>query len=146
MLREILGAFTILVGTLLVWLLVSTVSGIIRNYQKVRHLGIPIVIAPISFFNPVWALTNTFVYPLYLQLPFGLDYWFRFIDVDWTFRDGVSSHEKHGGIFVIVNSRDVQFNVADADALEDVATRRKDFTKPEGIYCGCLDKLSYRSC
>ena len=127
------AVLTFLVSGVLL-LAVSSVYGIVRNYLKVQNLGIPLIISPISMFNPVWALSSPKILPYCLKLPFGLDFWFSYIGVTWLFKDRFRAHEKYGDIFGVICPGYVMFFVGDAAALDDLSSRRKDFTKPPEIY------------
>ena len=111
-----------------------SVYSLIRNYIKARQFGLHIVVNFVQPLNPVWILLSTTLLPLLQKLPFGLDYYFNYTAIDWMYKDKYQSHEKYGDAFIVVNPGWTQIIVADATAIDEIATRRKDFTKPEAFY------------
>ena len=117
----------------------SCVYALIRNYKKARQLGLHVVINFVQPLNPVWALiSNTFL-PLLQKLPFDLDYYFNYTAIDWNYRDNYQSHERYGEVFCVVNPKYMEVVVGDAAAIDEIASRRKDFTKPEEFYSRLVD-------
>ncbi|KAL9632197.1 MAG: hypothetical protein Q9164_005470 [Protoblastenia rupestris] len=111
-----------------------SVYSLIRNYIKARQFGLHIVVNFVQPLNPVWILLSSTLLPLLQKLPFGLDYYFNYTAIDWMYKDKYQSHERYGDAFIVVNPGWTQIIVADATAIDEIATRRKDFTKPEAFY------------
>ncbi|KAL9098342.1 MAG: hypothetical protein Q9163_005984 [Psora crenata] len=124
------------IGSLAICLLwtAATAYKVTSNYLKARQLGFPIVVGFIDPLNPLWILSYPTLLPLLRRLPFGLGDSFTYISLDWNYKDTYRSHEKYGDAFILVNPRRFQIIVADATAIDDILTRRKDFTKPEILY------------
>ena len=112
----------------------SCILGLVRNYIKARQLGLKIIVNPIHSLNPLWILLTPWIWPMIMRLPFGLDYYFNYTNIDWPYRDKYREHEKYGRAFVVVNPVWVMIYVADPAAIDDIFSRRKDFTKPEIFY------------
>lgn len=107
---------------------------LVSNYRQARRIGLPILITPVDVMNPVWVLTQQWLVPLLKRLPFGLGYFANYSYLSWAFADKYSLHDRLGDAFVIVGPATNQVIVANAEAVEDIASRRKDFQKSEAMY------------
>lgn len=132
------------------WLLWNIVS-FSMNYRRARQIGLPIVMVPLSTFNPIWLLVHKQMLPLLMALPWNIDY-FRYSYAGWTFADKYQIHERLGPAFVQVNPLQIELCVADAKAASAILTRRKDFPKPLFVYSGfslypryAIAKIQYQS-
>ena len=113
----------------------SGVLGLYRNYQRARSFDLPIIVTPAQPLNLFWALSLPVLLPLCKKyLPFGLDRSFHYVSIDWPYHDRFRSHKKYGDAFVVVNPRWISLIVADATAIDEIMSRRKDFTKPDMYY------------
>ena len=113
----------------------SGIFGLYRGYQQARRFGLPIIISPVQPLNLIWALSSPIVLPLCQKyLPFGLDHYFNYVSIDWPYKDRYRSHERYGDAFVVVNPRWISLWVSDATAIDEVMSRRKEFTKPTMFY------------
>ena len=104
------------------------------NYQQARRIGLPIIITPINVMNPIWILTQSWLGPLLSTLPFGLGGFVDYSTLSWPFAAKHAIHDRLGDAFTIVNPGENHVVVADADAVEEILTRRKDFQKSEAMY------------
>lgn len=113
----------------------SGILGLYHGYQTARSFNLPIIISPVHPLNPFWALSSRVLLPLFQKyLPFGLDHYFNYVSIDWPYKDRYTSHERYGDAFVIVNPKWTSLCVSDATAIDEIMTRRKDFTKPAMFY------------
>lgn len=111
------------------------ILGMYHGYQRARSLGVPIIFCPVQPLNILWALTSFLLLPLGQKyLPFGLGHYLNYGTIDWPYRDRYRSHEKYGDAFVIVNPQWISLCVSDAAAIDEIMSRRKEFTKPAMWY------------
>ena len=115
----------------------SGLFGLYQNYREALSLGVSIIVSPVPPLNLFWALSLPVLLPLFKKyLPFGLDHPFHYVPIDWPFHDRFRSHEKYGDAFVVVNPSWNSLYVSDAAAIDEIMSRRKDFTKPHIYYGG----------
>ena len=112
------------------WHLLSIYS----NYQRARLIGLPIIITPVNVMNPLWVLTQPYFVPLLKRLPFNLGNFVHYSTMGWFFFAKHALHDRLGDAFTIVGPAENQIVVANAEAVVDIATRRKDFQKSEAMY------------
>ncbi|KAG8528171.1 uncharacterized protein KY384_007088 [Bacidia gigantensis] len=91
-----------------------------RNYKKARKFGFHVIVNPVSLLNPLWIIFNQTFRPLLEKLPFGLYYYFKYTNFEWTYHEKYGIHEKHGDAFCIVTPAWVQLYIGDAGAIEEV--------------------------
>jgi cytochrome P450 len=140
-------AFTVLLlTTIFVAFVAYPGLRIVQNYQKVRGLGLPILITPFDALNPVWALTQQYFVPIFhflsAKLPPPLCHLFDFIHystMDWNFDARYTKRslpfQLYSPAFFIVSPGDAQLIICDPNAAEDILSRaRKDFIKSEAMY------------
>jgi cytochrome P450 len=125
----LLLAFTSAVA-ILSWHLVCIYS----NYKQACRIGLPIIITPINVLNPVWMLTQQWLLPLLKCVPFGLCNFVNYTTLGWPSADKYSLHDRVGDAFVIVGPAENHVFVANAEAVEGIASRRKEFQKSEAMY------------
>ncbi|KAH8747232.1 cytochrome P450 [Diaporthe sp. PMI_573] len=86
-----------------VLLFLSTISALRRNYCKARKIGLPILIQPVSYSNPLWLMIGRHVAPWFKHLPFGLGKTVSRIGYSgWEWSQKHSIHHEYGPGFVIV--------------------------------------------
>ena len=86
-----------------VLLFLSTISALLRNYSKARKIGLPILIQPVSYSNPLWLIIGRHVAPWFKHLPFGLGKTVSRIGYSgWEWSQKHSIHQEYGPGFVIV--------------------------------------------
>lgn len=91
----------ILAGPTLLFL--STISALHRNYSKAREIGLPILIQPVSYSNPLWLMIGRHVAPWFKHLPFGLGKTVSRVGYSgWEWAQKHSIHQEYGPGFVIV--------------------------------------------
>ncbi|KAG8156816.1 hypothetical protein KVR01_013421 [Diaporthe batatas] len=99
-------AVTLLLSFLLagpVLLLVSTISALHRNYSTARKIGLPILIQPVSYSNPLWLMLGRHIAPWFKYLPFGLGRTVSRVGFSgWEWAQKHSIHQEYGPGFVIV--------------------------------------------
>lgn len=97
----ILFLLVILAGPILLFL--STISALLRNYSKAREIGLPILIQPVSYSNPLWLMIGRHVAPWFKYLPFGLGKTVSRVGYSgWEWAQKHSIHQEYGPGFVIV--------------------------------------------
>ena len=108
---------------------------LLANYWKIRHIGLPIRIIPISPENPLWMIVDKSVFiPLFEQIPFGTGNFTRYNWRGWEFKDKARSHLEMGDAFVVVTPGRNWFYLCNAEALSDVFQRRSHFPRPLEIF------------
>ena len=122
------------VAILVVWLLYY-LGCLFSNYRKIRHLGVPFRIIPISPENPIWMIVDKKIFiPFFERLPFGTGSFTRYNWRGWEFKDKASSHLDMGDAFFIVTPGRNWFYLCNPEALADVFQRRIDFPRPLEIF------------
>ena len=119
-------SYTIVVSGL--WLCLS----LFNNYTIARQIGFPIIISPVSAYNPLWILTQK-VFPicsLFKHLPFGLGKWARVSYVGWMFQDEYAVHMELGDTVTVVNPSSIEIFTADSNVIYEALIRRKEYLKP----------------
>ena len=127
-------AFFLLAFTSAVALLSWHLLCIYSNYRQACRIGLPVIITPINGLNPVWVLTQQWSVPLLKRVPFGLCNFVNYTALGWPFADKYSLHDRLGDAFVIVGPAENYVIVANAEAVEEILSRRKDFQKSEAMY------------
>ncbi|KAG6354190.1 hypothetical protein INS49_004794 [Diaporthe citri] len=90
-----------LLGPLLLFL--SAISALARNYSKAQTIGIPILIVPVSYSNPLWLVIGRHAAPWFRHLPFGLGNTVSRIGYSgWEWAQKHSMFPEYGPGFVIV--------------------------------------------
>ncbi|KAI9836332.1 MAG: hypothetical protein M1837_003399 [Sclerophora amabilis] len=72
--------------------------------------------------------------PLLQRLPFGLGSFTRYNVLGWLFNDKYRMHVDFGDAWVHVSPGENALYVANAEAVEEIFLRRKDFPKPSHMY------------
>lgn len=91
----------ILLGPLL--LFVSTISALLKNYTKARTIGLPILLVPVSYSNPLWLVIGRHVAPWFNHLPFGIGSTVSRIGYSgWEWAQKHRIFQEYGPGFVIV--------------------------------------------
>lgn len=110
------------------------IVGSIKNYNKARKLGLPIIFTPIGFFSLVWTFAGPKLVPLFERLPFELGEFVRYTGMGASFANRYEFHDRLGPIFTIVSPSEIQIIVADAAAANEILAHPKDFVKDQRIY------------
>lgn len=107
-------------------LLVYDGQRLVSNYVAARRLGIPIIVLPVSFENPIWGLLMPY-FAWVQDLPFGK--WYRYADIGWPTRDGNKTIAELGETFVLVSPARNQIMTAYPPAVDRIY-RDKNFVVP----------------
>lgn len=127
--------------------------GFIRNRRAARETGIPYVSVPFLDFNVyygIFARSPLFAPLVDRVLPAFLTSWVPYARPDWRFIRKYEVHRELGDLFQVVTPELVVINIADADVIREILTRRNDFTKvqrtlrefrcfPSFIFASCTD-------
>lgn len=110
------------------------------KYSDARRIGIPIVLSPVSQMNVLWLILQPILLPLLRRLPFGLGSFIRYNRRGWAFHDKCNMHLEFGDAWVHVTPSANWLYLSDAEAVNELLSRRRDFIKPISIYsaCNCL--------
>lgn len=104
-----------------------------RNYLKVRHLGLPMIIMPVWMLDIWWLLVRKRL--LWLEhLPFGLGRWVKYSYHGWILKDKTETHQALGDAFIVVTPATNVIWVADASANSEIISKYKTWRKHEGLY------------
>ncbi|CZR54671.1 related to cytochrome P450 3A7 [Phialocephala subalpina] len=123
-----------IISSIVIALLVLPIIKTLKNYQKARKIGLPIVFSPFETLSPIWALLAPRLGPLLLRLPFGLGNFVHYSGFAFYWDDRYRMHERYGPALCVVTPGDVQVIIADGAAADDMLSRRKDFIKCEAMY------------
>lgn len=118
----------------------NTVRCFAVNLAAARKSGLPYVCMPVYTFNRFWLSTHLIWLPLCKKiLPASWLTWTDFAIPDWGWTQKHGIYEKLGcDMFIVVSPGKNLLAVADADAVNQITTRRTDFPKPIDLY-GSLD-------
>ena len=119
-----------IIGSVAIAIIAWPILNLCRNYVTARKIGLPIVINPVGLLNPVWLLSQDRLLPLLKSLPFGLGNWAVYCGAGSVFSNRYKLNEKHGPAYLVVTPSDVVLWIGDAEAVEEVFTKRNDFIKP----------------
>lgn len=126
----------LLLGSALAALILRNLISLLANYQSARQIGLPIIISPIFSLNPFWILLHrcTPILPFLKSLPFHLGKWARCNYIGWQFAEKHALHKELGDAFLLVSPSKIELMVADADAVNVILGRRKEYIKPAMMY------------
>ncbi|KAF3053800.1 hypothetical protein E8E11_008189 [Didymella keratinophila] len=86
-------------------LIALRISKWISNYIEARSYGLPVILLPVSFNEPLWMLFR----PLFAwveHLPFGLGNWYLYTTMGWPTEDNARSASLYGENFVLCSPVD----------------------------------------
>lgn len=115
----------LLLGSL-VLLIAYNVQKLVFNYVAARKLGIPIIVLPVSFEDPIWGLLMPYM-SWVQKFPFGK--WYRYADIGWPTRDGHKTISELGETFVLVSPARNQIMTAYPPTVDRIY-RDKNFIVP----------------
>ena len=129
-------AWLFLLGSALAALFSWNLTSLFANYQSARQIGLPIIISPIFSLNPFWILLHrcTPILPVLNALPFNWGKWARCNYIGWQFTEKHALHKDLGDAFLLVSPSKIELMVADADAVNVILGRRKEYIKPAMMY------------
>ena len=110
-----------------------------QQYQRAHTIGLPIVVAPVGNFNPLWVIFTRLAPDQVRRArhwSFILGNWCRCMYIGWQFDDRGQIHRELGPAFTLCMPGYIEVLVADAPAAHYILTHRKDFIKPAQIYDG----------
>jgi cytochrome P450 len=117
------------------YILLTRTLSLYRNYTTARLLGIPIILSPVSWQDPLWLPLQPLFKPLTrLPLPKAWTRWITFSTLGWALEHRYHPHAELGPLFAIVSPRKTEFALADPVAGEEVLAQWKTWTKSEELY------------
>jgi cytochrome P450 len=125
--------FLLIPSTLLLVLLILRVTRWTSNYIAARKIGLPILLSPFSWQEPLYMLLGSHLSFL-RHLPFGLGAWTQYSLLGWPLHSSYHLHHKLGPAFTIVSPAKNEITVADPVAAEELLSKYKVWTKPSELY------------
>ena len=109
----------------------SRIHKIFLNYNAVKALGLPIVIAPVTWQDPLWI--PLYPYLSWLRyLPFCS--WVEVSNIGWSCPEKSRPHQKYGNAFIVVSPHRTEFFIVDPVTMIEVTTKWKVWTKEKKLY------------
>ncbi|KAJ4372651.1 hypothetical protein N0V86_008014 [Didymella sp. IMI 355093] len=97
----------------------------VRNYIEARNYGLPVILLPVSFNEPLWMLFR----PLFTwveYLPFGLGTWYLYTTMGWPTEDNARSVALYGENFVLCSPVDNTIVTCEPAVANKVWTETRD--------------------
>ncbi|KAF2627362.1 putative cytochrome P450 [Macroventuria anomochaeta] len=97
----------------------------VRNYLQARSYGLPIILLPVSFNEPLWMVFR----PLFAwveYLPFGLGNWYLYTTMGWPTEDGSRSLRRYGENLVLCSPVDNIIATCEPAVVQKVWTETRD--------------------
>jgi hypothetical protein len=118
-------------------LLIGYISGryiqtLYNNYIAVRGTGLRLVISPITPYTLQWQLASSLLRPLLRKFR-----WFRVIDWTCAWQDALVINETLGSSFIVVSPGLNVLCTGDAQTIEHVLKKWRDFVKPDNVNGEC---------
>lgn len=124
----------------LAWLMYSFTTLAI-NRKRASQMNLRVVMSPVDNINTLWIATQKFLIPLIKHLPFDLGSFLRYNHRGWQYKDQFHMHEDFGDAWVHTTPVQNQLYIANAEAVQDIFLRRRDFLKPTYFYSECPSNL-----
>ena len=126
----ILAVLTALVCSYVLW----TCIALEVNYRRAKSMGIPLIRIPVDFLNIPWQVVEHQIWAItdFLRLP--LPRCARYMRRGWHFADKSKTHQELGPLYALVTPRDIYVGICDAEAVNQVLSRRQDFPRPAKNY------------
>ncbi|KAF1831713.1 cytochrome P450 monooxygenase-like protein [Decorospora gaudefroyi] len=108
-----------------------------RNIALAKTSGLPVVVSPWNLFSLLWLSTYKLWTPLLHRfLPASLmGTWTDLLHPEWGYNRGHEPFEKLGSdAFIVASPTRISTYVADAEAINQITSRRNDFPKPLEMY------------
>ncbi len=116
----------------IIFLLGRRAYNLYNNYFIARKLNIPLIVAPIGWQDDVWLLCWEW-FKWLKRIPY-VDVWFDFSRFCWTQDLRYRPHQQYGDVFAIVTPGAVEIVINDAQAVIEVQTKYRNWTKPETLF------------
>lgn len=116
---------------LFAYLVAGTAIPLWTNYSAARKTGLPVVVSPVSKFNPLWLASQQRLAPwMRRNLPAFLSAWTRHNVLSWFFDDKYLMFQEQGRSWMHATPAGLDFHCADPAVNAQVFGRRRDFDKP----------------
>lgn len=129
----------IFLGSVLAYLFSSLIC-LEYNVRKVRSLGVHAIRIPFDVNNYVWVFSQPLVWKLLAYLPVSWGSYpdfVRFSHRNWHFLEKDSPAARFGSVWATVSPSGIHLYVADADSIQDICSRWRDFFRPVEMYREC---------
>ncbi|KAI1211127.1 putative cytochrome P450 [Annulohypoxylon truncatum] len=107
------------------------------NVRKARAIGVPVVRIPFDLNNYVWVIAQPLVWAAIACVPIPWSSYpdfVRFSHRNWHFLEKNSPNSRFGAVWALVSPGGVHLHIADADAIQEICTRWRDFPRPTQMY------------
>lgn len=125
----ILAAFLAAGTALFLW----NFFGIASNYLVARKIGLPIIICPVDYLNPLWVLIRPTAVPILRRLPFGLGNFTKYSYIGWPWEHQYRLHARYGPAFTVVYPRGCQVILGNTRTAANVLNRWREFTRDDEL-------------
>ena len=114
-------------------LVVYRCTRLLLNYVGAIRIGLPIVIVPTNWQDPLWIVFGKKL--AWLQsLPFGLGSWYHYSFLGWNLNDRYTTHELLGGAFTMVTSNKNEIYICDPVNIHEAMGKHKRWLRPRELY------------
>lgn len=107
-----------------------------RNVLKARSTGLPYIVTPWNGHSLHWMFLEPILIPWLKKLPgFIVNPWISYIEANWEWRRKHDVYkDMKSDLFWVISGSIMVLWVSDADVVNEIITRRDDFTKPGERY------------
>lgn len=106
-----------------------------RNVNKAQQSGLPYMIVPIFFLNPLWLGSVVVMLPLLSKLPTSWTPWVTYCLPDFAWHGRQKAFERFGmDTFLTASPGGLVMYTCDPSVISQITMRRNDFPKPSPIY------------
>ncbi|KAK1978869.1 cytochrome P450 [Colletotrichum cereale] len=116
-----------LIFGILLLVIASRFWPLLRNYQAAKNLGIPILVSPVSWQNPLWMLFGETIGRHLQRLPFCQ--WALYSRFGWQMQDKYRMHSELGPALVIVSPSNNEIVISDPAAALQILHKWRHFPK-----------------
>lgn len=107
------------------------------NVRKARALNIHVIRIPFDVNNYAWVFAQPLLWRILAYAPIAWSSYpdcVRFSHRNWHFLEKDNPAKRFGSVWATVSSAGIHLYVADADSIQDVCSRWRDFVRPVEMY------------